>query len=124
VGTKNVAMPHRLVLVVLAVIAACGRAASEDPPCAAVATHLFALAQEELGKTTVDPATRRAVSDQLPAIRDALTLACTEGGWAAAVRRCMVTARTHGAFAACQAALTDEQRRALDETSRGQTSSR
>ena len=49
----------------------------DDAPCGAVASRLFTLAREDLAKATVDPATRRAVADQLPAMRDSLTQICT-----------------------------------------------
>jgi len=71
----------------------------------------------------VDPATRRAVADQLPAIRDALTIACTDGKWSTQVRNCMVSAGDHLALQACQQHLTDEQRRALDRAQAGETTS-
>lgn len=103
----------RWLLVAVLVCAGCGRK-KDDARCDAVATRLFTLAREDLAKATVDPATRRAVADQLPAMRDALKQACSDGKWSTQVRNCMVTAGDHLALQACQQHLTDEQRRALD----------
>lgn len=114
---ENVDM-RRLVLVVL--LASCG-GKKDEASCGAVATRLFTLAREDLGSAKVDPAIRRAVADQLPAMRDALTLACTDGKWSTQVRNCMVNAPDHVALQACQQQLTDEQRRALDLAARGET---
>ncbi len=114
---KNLDM-RRLVLVVL--LASCG-GKKDEASCGAVATRLFTLAREDLGSAKVDTATRRAVADQLPAMRDALTLACTDGKWSTQVRNCMVSAGDHLALQACQDHLTDEQRRALDRATAGET---
>jgi hypothetical protein len=84
---------------------------------------MFTLAREDLGSAAVDPATRRAVGDQLPAMRDSLTQICTDGKWSTQVRNCMVNAADHVALQACQRELTDEQRRALEVAARGVTSS-
>ncbi|HTL38181.1 MAG TPA: hypothetical protein VL326_33860 [Kofleriaceae bacterium] len=88
-----------------------------------MASHTFALAREDLGSAAVDPATRRAVADQLPAMRDSLTQICTDGKWSTQVRNCMANAGDHLALQACQQQLTDEQRRALEVAARGVTSS-
>jgi hypothetical protein len=85
---------------------------------------MFTLASQDLGSAAVDPATRRAVADQLPAMRDSLTQICADGKWSTQVRNCMVNAADHVAFQACQQQLTDEQRRALELASRGETTSR
>lgn len=100
-------------LVVLAT-AACG-GKSAIPSCGVVAGQFFRLAAEDLAKATVDEPTHRAVSDQLPAMRDALTLTCTAHKWADPVRTCMANAVDHAAFQACETQLTDEQRKALDQ---------
>lgn len=118
----------RTSLVALASLGALGSVAScrknkDDAPCGAVASRLFALAREDLAKAKVDPSTRRAVADQLPAMRDSLTQACTDGKWSTQVRNCMVTATDHVALQTCQQQLTDDQRRALDQASRGETPS-
>jgi hypothetical protein len=85
---------------------------------------MFTLAREQLGSATVEPTTRRAVEDQLPAMRDALTQICRDGKWSTQVRNCMVSATNHVELQTCQRDLTDEQRRALDLAARGETTSR
>jgi hypothetical protein len=111
----------RLVLVVvLLTTLGCSRK-KDDASCGAVATRLFTLAREDLAKATVEPATRRAVEDQLPAMRGALTQICTDEKWSTQVRNCMVTAGDHIALQACQQHLTDEQRRGLDRARAGET---
>ncbi len=109
-------------LVVLALLTTfgCGRK-KDDATCGAVATRMFTLTREALEKATVDPATRRAVADQLPAMRDSLNQICSDGKWSTQVRNCMVTAGDHVALQACQQQLTDEQRRALDRAAAGET---
>ncbi len=77
------------------------------------------LAQHDLEHSKPAEAMRRAVVDQLPAIRDALAAVCTETTWSAAVRTCLVSAADHAAFAACEQQLTEPQRRALDRAARG-----
>ena len=111
----------RWVVVVVLAIAACRGKANEGAPCGAVANRLYTLAREDLEKATVDPSTRRAVADQLPAIRDALTQICTDAKWSTQVRNCMVSAGDPLALQTCQAQLTDEQRRALDAATEGKT---
>jgi hypothetical protein len=105
----------------LPVVAGCRRKSADDAPCATVASRMFTLARADLGSASVDPATRRAVADQLPAMRDSLTQICTDGKWSTQVRNCMVNAPDHVALQACQQQLTDEQRRALDLAARGET---
>lgn len=118
-------MRRALFVLALAALGASGcRKARSDAPCGAVASRLFTLAREDLAKATVDPVTRRAVADQLPAMRDSLTQICTDGKWSTQVRNCMVNAADHVALQTCQQQLTDEQRRALDLAARGETSSR
>lgn len=104
-------------------VAACREPSREGTPCTAVATRVFALAEADLGSATVAPATRSLVEAQLPAMRDALARACREGGWSPSVRECMVQAPDHAAFQACAQNLTDDQRRAIDQTARGVTPS-
>lgn len=112
------------IALVLACAGACRSKRTDEAPCGAVAGRMFALAHEELAKATVDVATRRAVTDQLPAMRDALAQACSKGAWSGEARHCMGNAVDHAAFQACQATLTDDQRRALDRAARGETGSR
>ena len=110
------------VLVVAIIVAGCGRK-KDDASCGAVATRLFTLVHEDLGSAKVDPAIRRAVADQAPAMRDALTQRCTDGKWSTQVRNCMVSAGDNLALLACQQHLTDEQRRALDQVTTDETTS-
>lgn len=111
-------------LFVVAALAACNRKSKDDATCGTVAARLFTLANDDLAKAKVEPAIRRAVADQLPAMRDALTGACTDSKWSAAARNCMANAADHVAFQACQQQLTDEQRRTLDQAARRETPSR
>ncbi|MEO6777664.1 MAG: hypothetical protein ABI467_32360 [Kofleriaceae bacterium] len=97
----------------LAAVAAC-RTKPEAPPCGTVAGQFFRLASEDLGSASVDDRTRRAVADQLPAMRDSLAIACSDGAWSAAVRTCMVNAPNHAAFQTCEQQLTPDQHVALD----------
>jgi hypothetical protein len=103
--------------------AACrGPAGDPAPPCSAVAARFLDIARTDLGQAGqagLDPATRRAVEDQLPAMRDSLAQACTDGRWSAAVRSCLVAAHDHVGFEACEQRLTDDQRRDLDRANRG-----
>lgn len=101
-------------LVVLVLFAAACRAKPDAAPCGTVAGQFFQLANRDLGSAAVDDKMRRAVGDQLPAMRDQLALACTEGAWSATVRTCMANAQDHSAFQACEQQLTDDQRKALD----------
>jgi hypothetical protein len=105
-----------LISVVALVTIACKRDPDAAPPCGAVGAKLLVIARAELeaSRGTYDDATRRAVLDQLAAMRDALVHACTDTGWSDAVRRCLVDAPDHLAFEACQRQLTDPQRHALE----------
>lgn len=96
-----------------------GGAGDAAPPCGAVAANFHEIAKYDLASAKVDEATSRAVSDQLPAIRDALAKACTEGKWSEATRKCLVRANDHGGVEMCEQQLTDEQRRDLDRATRG-----
>ena len=110
----------RSALLVVLVVLACRREPEAPPPCGTVAGQFYTLATEQLEAATVEPATRRAVVEQLPAMRDTLAVACTNGAWSAAARTCMVAARDHAAFQACEHHLTDDQRAALDRAARGE----
>jgi hypothetical protein len=83
------------------------------PPCSAVAVRFLQLAEYDLSRARLDDTTARGVADQLPAMRDSLTQACTEGRWSAQVRTCLVHAADHLGFETCEQQLTDEQRRDL-----------
>ena len=96
-----------------------GGAGDAAPPCSAVAAKFLEIAKYDLKNAKVDEDTARAVTDQLPAMRDALAQACTEGTWSAATRGCLVRANDHAGIEACEQQLTDEQRRDLDRVSRG-----
>jgi hypothetical protein len=103
----------------LAGVACRGTASDAAPPCSAVAARFLDIARYDLGRAGADDATRRAVEDQLPAMRDSLAQACGDGRWSAVVRSCLVAARDHVGFEACEQQLTDEQRRDLDRANRG-----
>jgi hypothetical protein len=111
----------QLVLVAAAVasVGACRSGGSDAPACGAVGAKFLALAKDDLATSKVDETMRRAVIDQLPAMRDSLALACTEGKWTEAVRTCLVNARSHVEFEACEQQLTDAQRQSLDRAARG-----
>jgi len=112
-----------LVLALAASSAGCNRKAKDEAPCGTVAARFFAIASDDLDKTTIEPGMRRMVADQLPAMRDALVQVCSDGGWSAAVRNCMANAADHAAFQVCQQQLSEPQRRTLDEAAHGKTSS-
>jgi len=98
---------------------ACRSGTRDDaPPCSAVAARFLDLAKYDLAQAKVDEATAREVTDQLPAMRDALAQACTDGKWSPAIRRCLVHAGDHVSFEGCEQQLTDEQRRDLDRANR------
>jgi hypothetical protein len=96
-----------------------GGAGDAAPPCGAVAAKFYEIAKHDLETAKVDDATARAVTDQLPAMRDALARACTEGTWSGATRKCLVHANDHAGVETCEQQLTDEQRRDLDRATRG-----
>ena|SRR6185312_16719234 len=102
---------------------ACHQRAVESAPCSAVAGRLTTITRAALGSATVDPEVRPLVTAQLPALQNALTRACSDGAWSAAIRNCMVQAPDHAAFQLCEQKLTDDQRRALDQAARGETKS-
>lgn len=103
------------IVVALLLAVGCKRDPHAAPPCSAVGAKLFVLARADLDadRGRYDEASRRLVLDQLPAMRDALVNACTDTKWSDAVRRCLVDAKDHLAFEACQAQLSDPQRQAL-----------
>jgi len=119
-GPKTLAMARLALaaIVALAAAGACRRDPDAAPPCGAVAAKLMHLAGEDLGRSGVDDAARRAVLAQLPAMRDSLAAACTETQWSERVRRCLHAAGDHVAFETCQQELTEAQRRALDRRAR------
>lgn len=99
-----------------------GPARDAGPPCSAVAARFLDIARTDLARAAQDgvgAATRRAVEDQLPAMRDSLIQACADGRWSADVRGCLVAASNHVGFEACEQQLTDDQRRDLDRANRG-----
>jgi hypothetical protein len=110
-------------LLIVLSIAACRDRARDEVPCHTVASHSYMIALADLSKAHVDPALRRAAVDQLPALRDALDELCTRGAWSAEARACLARADDRVATEACERLLTEEQRAALDDAARGQTTS-
>jgi hypothetical protein len=109
-------------------LVACHGGGGDGPPCTAVGGTFFLIAHGELehgqfgaarsGEAgPIDDSIRRAVTAQLPAMRDSLTQQCTDGAWSRAVRDCMVHATDHAGLQACEAQLTGDQRAALDRSS-------
>jgi hypothetical protein len=98
---------------------ACHGGGSDGPPCSAVGGNFFLVAHGELEHGDFDDAIRRAVTAQLPAMRDSLTQLCTDGAWSRGVRECMVRAPDHAGLQACESQLTGDQRAALDHAQRG-----
>ena len=99
---------------------ACKRGHADGPPCGAAGAKFFALATDDLERAKPTDEVRRAITVQLPAMRDSLVHVCTEGGWSPSVRACLVAASDRTAFEACELQLTEEQRRALDRATRGE----
>lgn len=99
---------------------ACKRGHADGPPCGAAGAKFFALVTDDLERAKPTDEIHRAVTVQLPAMRDSLVHVCTEGGWSAAVRTCLVAASDRTAFEACEQQLTEDQRRALDRSTRGE----
>ena len=120
-------MPRsRLVVVAIAAAllagaAGCRGASDDGPPCSAVAARFLDLARHDVDQAKLDDATRRDAIDQLPAMRDTLAQACSEGHWSPALRKCLAQAADHVSFETCEHQLTDEQRRDLDRANRGST---
>jgi hypothetical protein len=102
----------------LVLFVACHAHASDGPPCSAVAGSFFLIARGELEHAGVPDDVRRAVTEQLPAMRDSLAQLCTGDVWSAAARQCVVQAADHAALQACEAGLTADQRAALDDAQR------
>jgi hypothetical protein len=115
------AVVRRLALLVL--VAACTRGGDGAPPCPSVAARFFQIARDELATADVDDHTRRAVADQLPAMRDALAQACNEGKWPAAIRGCLADAANRAAFETCEAGLDATARAALERAAAGSAAS-
>ncbi|HEV7559793.1 MAG TPA: hypothetical protein VGO00_30155 [Kofleriaceae bacterium] len=111
-----------LVVTMLLSTLAC-RGQAGDAPCGVAAGTFFTIAKGELDKATVDDATRRAVSEQLPAMRDSLENACRDDGWSAAVRNCLARCTDHVAVEECERQLTEPQRAGLDRAARGDSRS-
>ena len=97
----------------LLVIAACTRPPAAGAPCDTVGIHLYQISRDALATTPVDEATRRALTAELPRIRDAIVHSCVDTDFPPSVRTCMATAADHPAFVACETALTEAQRRAI-----------
>jgi hypothetical protein len=104
-----------------ATLAGCSSRGDDAPPCSAVAARFLDLARHDLDQAKLDDAMRRDAADQLPALRDTLAQACSDGHWNAATRKCLVQASDHVSFETCEHQLTDEQRRDLDRGNRGST---
>jgi hypothetical protein len=118
-GSENPVVPRASIYVLALVAALSGCKRNPDaPPCGAVGATFFALSKDALARATLDSDRdmRRAVEDQLPAMRDSIVHACTESKWSAGVRKCLVQAKDHVAFQACEQQLTDAQRQALDHS--------
>ncbi|MGE0869097.1 MAG: hypothetical protein AB7P03_11050 [Kofleriaceae bacterium] len=98
-------------------LAGCGNKRSDVPSCGDVGKRFLTLAHAGIERAKPDSQTERAVTDQLPAMRDSLVRACTDTAWSAEVRKCLVSASDDVRFAACESQLTDDQRRALDRRS-------
>ena len=110
---------HRLLV---SVVLVCGcRGGGGGASCGQVGAAFQAIAGDEVAAANIDDATRRGVADQIPAMRDALVAVCKDGGWTAQVRDCMAKAADHVALQACEAGLTDDQRRAIDKATRGES---
>lgn len=111
--------------IALTLAGACRRGSKDAPPCAAVGAKFYRLATDALDKSPrgsqTDATLRRAVLDQIPAMRDAIVAVCSDGAWSAHVRACLVEANDHLAFEACEQQLTEDQRRVLDRSTRGES---
>ena len=116
----------RLITLPLLLLVAC-KGNADGPPCGAVAAGFSRIANADLERAIVanklDEATRRAVLDQIPAMRDSLLHTCTETRWSREVRTCLADAPDHVTFQSCQAQLTEPQRAALDRSALGKTDS-
>jgi hypothetical protein len=110
----------RVALVFCVLVAGCSRGGDGAPPCNAVGAKFIVLAKDDLEKKQPDEALRRGVEDQLPAMRDSIVFVCTETKWTGAVRKCLVDAKDHAAFEACEQQLTDVQRSGLARAALGE----
>lgn len=117
--TRAVILP---VIILVIALGACRRGSPDAPPCGAVGAKFLVLAERALEDKKPDEAMRRALKQQLPAMRDTIVGVCMDSTWSAGVRTCLVNANDHVAFEACEQQLTDAQRRALDRASRGEDS--
>jgi len=111
---------RRLAFAALLLASACKRGGDAAPACGAVGARFYMLVRADLDKTPLDPARARALEDQLPAMRDALVASCTEGKWSPEVRTCLTGAGDHVTFEACEQHLTDDQRKLLERSARGE----
>lgn len=116
-------MKRHAVTVLLVALGAC-RGGEGAPACAAVANNFALLATKDLEGSTADADMRRAVREQLPAMRDALDHACADSAWSGAVRTCLYDAKDARAFQTCEAQLTEAQRRELARLEAGEKSDR
>lgn len=105
----------RRVVILCLLVVGCRRG-TDQASCGAAAAKFLEIAKADLVAASVDEATSRRVTDQLPAMRDALAQACTEGKWSESIRSCLVRANDHIGFETCEQQLTDEQRRDLSRT--------
>lgn len=96
----------------LLAIAGCHRG-GDGASCGQVGQQFQNLALNEISTPHVDVVTRDQIYDQLPALRDSLVAFCKDDAWSAQVRDCMAKAETHVALQACEAQLTDDQRKSL-----------
>jgi len=110
-------------LLLFALIAGCQGGARDVAPCGTIASRYFAIALADLGKAPLDDALRQGAADQLPAMRDALAQVCVRSGWSEQVRDCMARADHRVDYEACERLMTDDQRAALDDDARLQTTS-
>jgi hypothetical protein len=95
----------------LVAIAACHR--GEGAACGQVGQKFQTLALADLAAAKADEVTITTVANQIPALRDSLVAFCKDDAWSAQVRDCMAAATDHLALQACEAQLTDDQRKAL-----------
>ena len=109
----------RLAALVAIALSACG-AKPDGAPCSSVAGRFYSIARDELTAAKPSEDLRRAVADQLPAMRDALAEACENGRWTPQVRECMARATDHLGLEACERDLSEDQQRALDRAARGE----
>ncbi len=97
------------------------RGSTAAPSCGTAGTKLVVLAKHDVETAQLGDETRRLVLDQLPALRDSLVNACTDGKWSDAVRTCLATAPDHEQFERCQLQLTAAQREQLERSARGES---